>query len=214
MPVLVDALVLLVVITNLRLLGSSRLFACIRAAAAQAILLSVLPLLASPDGATLGVIGQATASAVIKGFLLPWLLMRAVRGVNVKRELEPIVGYTASLVIGVTMLGIALWLGHRLQVPGGSASSLLVPAALFTVMVGLFLIVARRKAATQVVGYLVMENGIYAFGLAFAQKEPMLVFFGILLDVFVAVFVMGITLFHINREFHSIDTDRLSELKD
>ncbi len=81
-------------------------------------------------------------------------------------------------------------------------------------MVGLLLIVSRRKAVMQTLGYLAMENGIYAFGLAFAVEEPLLVEMGVLLDVFVAVFVMGIAIHHISREFDHIDTDRLSTLKD
>jgi hydrogenase-4 component E len=59
-----------------------------------------------------------------------------------------------------------------------------------------------------------MENGIYAFGMAFAIQEPLLVEMGVLLDVFVAVFVMGITIYHISRQFDHIDTDRLSALRD
>ena len=82
------------------------------------------------------------------------------------------------------------------------------------VMVGLFVIVSRTKALTQALGYLAMENGIYAFGMALALKEPVTVEMGILLDVFVAVFVMGIIIYHINREFDEISTDRLSVLKD
>jgi hydrogenase-4 component E len=58
-----------------------------------------------------------------------------------------------------------------------------------------------------------MENGIYTFGLAFAEKEPLVVEMGILLDVFMAVFVMGIMIYNISREFDHIDTDRLSQLK-
>ena len=81
-------------------------------------------------------------------------------------------------------------------------------------MVGLLLIVSRSKAVMQALGYLAMENGIYAFGLAFAVEEPLLVEMGVLLDVFVAVFVMGIAIHHISREFDHIDTDRLSALKD
>jgi len=65
----------------------------------------------------------------------------------------------------------------------------------------------------QTLGYLAMENGIYAFGLAFAVEEPLLVEMGVLLDVFVAVFVMGIAIYHISREFDHIDTDRLSALR-
>ena len=91
---------------------------------------------------------------------------------------------------------------------------MLLPGALFTILTGLLIIVSRRKALTQVVGYLAMENGVYAFGAALAVEEPLLVEMGVLLDVFVAVFVMGITIYQINREFDHIDTDRLSELKD
>ncbi len=74
--------------------------------------------------------------------------------------------------------------------------------------------VSRSKAVTQVLGYLVLENGIYCFGLGAAPRSPALVEMGILLDVFVAVFVMGITIYHINREFDHIDTDQLISLKD
>jgi hydrogenase-4 component E len=66
----------------------------------------------------------------------------------------------------------------------------------------------------QVLGYLVMENGIYTFGMAMSESQPLMVELGILLDVFMAVFVMGITIYHINREFDHIDTDRMSALKD
>jgi hydrogenase-4 component E len=98
--------------------------------------------------------------------------------------------------------------------PGADGTKFLVPVALFTTMVGLLVIVGRKKAVMQALGYLVMENGIYAFGLAFAVEEPLLVEMGVLLDVFVAVFVMGIAIHHISREFDHIDTDRLSALKD
>jgi hydrogenase-4 component E len=89
-----------------------------------------------------------------------------------------------------------------------------MPGALFTTLTGLMMIISRKNALTQVAGYLVMENGIYAFGVILAVEEPLLVEMGVLLDVFVAVFVMGITVYQISREFDHIDTDRLSELKD
>ena len=86
--------------------------------------------------------------------------------------------------------------------------------ALVTMLIGLFLIVARKTALMQVVGYLVLENGVYIFGVTLVHDEPFLVEMGILLDVFVAVFVMGIAIFHINREFDHIDADQLTLLKD
>jgi hydrogenase-4 component E len=211
---LIDGLILVVVLTNLKLLGSSRTPACIRVVAAQGVLLAALPLLAAAEPLSLQTVIAAVASGLLKGLLLPWLLLRTAQRADVRQELEPLVGYTLSLLIGGGLLVGALWLGRRLPPVGEAGPTLLVPAAMFTLMVGLFMIVARRKALTQVVGYLAMENGIYAFGLAFARSEPLLVELGILLDVFVAVFVMGITIHHISREFDSIDTRRMSRLKD
>jgi hydrogenase-4 component E len=209
----IDAAIALVVLSNLRLLGTSRLVACIRIVALQGILLGLLPVFFHAGDLTLRVALQATASMITKGVVFPWLLTRAVRGADVRRELDPIVGYTPSLLVGGAMLGVALWLGWRLPLPVPVGSQFMIAVSLFTIMVGLFMIVARRMAITQVLGYLAMENGIYTFGLAFAEKEPLLVEMGILLDAFVAVFVMGIMIYHINREFDHIDTDQMSELK-
>jgi hydrogenase-4 component E len=72
----------------------------------------------------------------------------------------------------------------------------------------------RRKALTQVAGYLMLENGIYLFGLTQTESVPFLLELGVLLDVFAAVFIMGIVVFHINREFDSLDSARLTELRD
>lgn len=211
---LIDAAIALVVLANLRLLGTSRLVACIRIVALQGILLGLLPLLSHADDLSLRVGLQVAASTISKGVIFPWLLTRAVRGADVRRELDPIVGYTPSLLAGGLLLGVALWLGWRLPLPGPAGSQFLVAVALFTIMTGLFIIVARRMAVAQVLGYLAMENGIYAFGLVFAEKEPLLVEMGIFLDVFMAVFVMGIMIYNINREFSHIEADRLSDLTD
>mgnify|MGYP000867222050 CR=1 FL=1 len=210
----INTVIALAVLSNLSLLGSSRLLACIRILAVQGLLLGSLPLFFHADDLTLRVVLQVAASTLSKGVVFPWLLTRAVRGADVRREAAPLVGYTPSLLIGGALLGLALWLGWRLPLPGGKESAFLVAVALNTTMVGLFLIVARRMAITQVLGYLAMENGITTFGLAFAEKEPLLVEMGIFLDAFMAVFVMGLMVYNINREFRHLDTERLSTLPD
>jgi len=210
---LLDTLFVLVILTNWHLLGSSRLGACIRTVAVQAMLLGMISLLAQWGNAGPRLILLAIVSTVIKAGLLPWLLRRAVREVAARTEVEPLVGFTTSLLAGLGLLGAALYVAGRLPLPGDDGTSFLVAVALFTIMVGLLLIVSRRKAVMQTLGYLAMENGIYAFGLAFAVEEPLLVEMGVLLDVFVAVFVMGIAIYHISREFDHIDTDRLSALR-
>ena len=156
----------------------------------------------------------AAGTIAIKGIVFPWFLFRAVREAEVIREIEPYVGYVASLVLGVLALGVSFWMCTRLPMPENIASPWLAPVALFSIFAGLFLIVSRKRAVNQVLGFLVLENGIYTFGVGVAARTPLLVEVGVLLDVFVAVFVMGITIFHINREFDHIDVDRLSTLKD
>jgi len=209
-----DAILVLLVLTSLWLLGSSRLQACIQAVAFQGILLGLIPLFAEWPAITLRLAVVAIASTVIKAVVLPAFLRRAVREANVRNEVDPMVGFTTSLLLGIGLWGLAMYIASRLPVTLPNVSSLLVPVAIFTVMCGLLLIVSRNTAIMQVIGYLALENGIYAFGWAFAVEEPLLVEMGVLLDVFVAVFVMGITIYHLSREFDSIETDELASLKD
>lgn len=210
----IDPIMMLVVLSNLALLGSSRLGACIRLVAFQGLLLALLPQLVYQDGDFIRPILISLGTLGLKGLAFPWLLSRALQEANVRHEVEPFLGFTPSLLIGVLILAISTRLAARLPLPPEMTDSLSIAVALFTMMTGLLLIVSRIKALTQVIGYLVLENGIFIVGISLAQHEPLLVELGILLDVFAAVFVMGITLFHINREFDHIDTDRLSALKD
>ena len=108
-----------------------------------------------------------------------------------------------------SMFALLQKIGKSLMLPVS-----VLPVALATILTGLLLIVSRRTALSQVIGYLVLENGILAFGAGLALEEPLIVELGVLLDVFVAVFVMGIAIFHISREFDHIDVDQLTLLKD
>ena len=209
-----DLILVLVVLTNLKLLASSRLGASIRVVAAQGVVLGLLPLLANPHSPGLREVALAVGSVALKGGVFPWLLFRALRQADVNREVEPYVGYVTSLVAGVLALGVAFWMGGRLPVSPAIASPLVVPIALFSIIAGLFLIVSRKRAVSQVLGFLVLENGVYTFGVGVMEETSALVEAGVLLDVFVAVFVMGIMIFHISREFDHIETDKLSALKD
>lgn len=214
MPAALDLLSILLILANLRLLGSARLSACINAVTVQALVLGAAALIVNRGELDARVVAIAVASTLIKAGALPWLLRRAIRESGAVREVEPFIGFTASLLSGVGLLGVCLLVGSRLSAHAEIGSGLLLTVALFTTAVGLMVIVSRRKAVTQVLGYLAMENGIYAFGMAFAIQEPLLVEMGVLLDVFAGVLVMGIAIYNISREFDHIDTDRLTALKD
>ncbi len=210
----IDSILIFLVLTDLILLGSSRLKNAIRFVALQGLALGLLPMLAHSQGVVWHAVLLGAGSALLKGFVFPSLMNRALRETNANREIEPFVGYISSLLIGVGVLALSFWSGARLSLPWEAASLLLVPAGLFTVWTGLFLIVARRKAITQVLGYIAMENGIFTLGMVLVEAMPLLVELGVLLDIFVAVFVMGIIVFHINREFDHIDSDQLAALKE
>jgi hydrogenase-4 component E len=207
-----ELLLLCVVLTNFWVLGTTRLSATIRATAIQGGLLAALPIALHP-GWSLHILGLAAGTFLVKAILLPTFLNWAIREASVRREVEPLIGFTASLALGALAVALSFGIAERIPLPE-SDSALLVPVALSTVIVGLLVLTTRSKALTQVVGYLILENGIYVFGLSQVERVPFLVELGVLLDIFVGVFIMGIVVFHINREFDSLDSTRLTELKD
>ncbi|HSQ32277.1 MAG TPA: hypothetical protein VLN49_20620, partial [Gemmatimonadaceae bacterium] len=202
-----ELVLFLIVASDFAVLATSRLSACIRAIAAQGLLLGVLPLLIHRE-LSLHAVALAVGTVAIKAAVLPWFLRWAIREASVRREVEPLIGYMASMLLGAAGLAIAFAVATVLPLRSGE-TELLVPVALVTVMIGLLVLTSRSKAITQVVGYLMLENGIYLFGLTQSERVPFLAEVGVLLDLFVAVFIMGIVVFHINREFDSISAANL-----
>ena len=129
------------------------------------------------------------------------------------REVQPFVSFVMSVLFGIVALGLSVWLASEMKPALRQAPFVMLDSAIFLMLVGLFLIISRRNALMQVIGYLVLENGIFVFGVITVVSTPLLVELGVLLDAFVGVFVMGIAIYHINREFGSIEVDRLSALK-
>jgi hydrogenase-4 component E len=207
-----ELILLLVVLSDFWVLGTTRLSSTIRATAIQGVLLAALPI-ALYLHPSVHLIGLALGTFLVKAVVLPYFLTRAIREAAVRREIEPLIGFTASLMLGAAAVALSFAIAPRLEL-GSIPSAMLVPVALATVIIGLIVLTTRNKALTQVVGYLILENGIYIFGLTQAERVPFLVELGVLLDVFAGVFIMGIVVFHINRAFDSLDSALLTELKD
>ena len=200
---------------DILLLAGNRMKSAIKAVALQGVLVSILPVITDID--VFGfkhVLIFACISGLIKGFVLPQMLTRAMKSANIPTDIEAYVGYNLSLFIGLCGLGGSWWLTNQLTLPDMDDPKLLVTVAIFSVIVGLFVLTARMKAITQALGYLAFENGIYMFGVAAAPKQHLLVELAMLLDLLVGIFLMGIIVFHIQREFDHIDVDRLSALSD
>lgn len=210
---LVDILIALIMLTNFSLVAANRIDKSIQTAVLQGVLLGLLPLAMGlwriPHIALM-----AAATIAVKGWFIPYLFRRALRQVRIDREVRPYIGYSTSLVLCALGTGLSLLLAHNLPLKAGTANTMFLPASLATLFTGFLLLVSRRKALTQVVGYLVLENGIYLFSLLLVEVMALLVEAGVLLDLFVGIFVMGIVINHIRAAFDSIDTRHLAELKD
>ena len=157
----------------------------------------------------------ALATIAGKGLVIPALLRRAMRTAQIDRELEPLIGFVPSLLLGAAGTIAALALAQPAAAAAGARrASLLVPGALATVLTGFILLIGRTKAISQVCGYLILENGIYLFGLLLIKAMPLLVEAGMLLDLTVGVFVIGIIVDRIQRAFDSLDTRKLTALRE
>jgi hydrogenase-4 component E len=210
-----DLAFILVVVLDFFCLGSARLNAAIRAVAAQGVLLSILAVLLAEPGQPIGhVIALPLLALLVKGVAIPRLLYRAMREAGLRQEDRPVVGFVPSLLLGALGVALAFAFSRSLPLPSPEEHGSLVPTALATAWTGLLLVISRTKAATQVLGFLVFENGVFLIGLLLSGVMPFMVEAGLLLDLVAAVFVMGIVMFHINREFSSIDTEKLTALKD
>ena len=198
---------------NLVALGTSRLPSLIRVAALQGMMLGIMPLLIEHEWRVM-VLVIAAATVIMKGIVIPSLLHRAMRTANIDRDLDPLIGFLPSLLLGAAGMIGAVVLAHRLPLLPEHRESLLVAGSLASVLTGLLLLIGRSKAISQVCGYLILENGIYLFGLLLIHSTPLLVEGGILLDLTVAVFVTGIIVDRIQRAFDSLDTRKLTVLRE
>ena len=198
---------------NLVALGTSRLPSLIRVAALQGMMLGIMPLLIEHEWRVM-VLVIAVATVIMKGIVIPALLHRAMRTANIDRDLDPLIGFLPSLLLGAAGMIGAVVLAHRLPLLPEHRESLLVAGSLASVLTGLLLLIGRSKAISQVCGYLILENGIYLFGLLLIHSTPLLVEGGILLDLTVAVFVTGIIVDRIQRAFDSLYTRKLTVLRE
>lgn len=224
---IVDPCIVMSLLLNFYILGVSRLRTLIIVVAIQGVLLGLMypvvhqGFLPQTGGLTsmspLGLLrlGLLTLAIVgIKGLLIPKLLFQAVLLADIRTTLSSVIGFVPSMLLGGIGAGAALIFAQTLPLPEGHTTHLLIPAALATVLTGFLMLVTRREALGQVLGYIVMENGIFIFGLLLIEAVPLMVEFGVVLDLFVGVFVMGIIVNHVSRAFPEASTEHLTTLRE
>ena len=210
---ILNALLVIILMLNLFTLGTSRIQSIIRTVAIQGVLLGFLPLVVH-EHLTLPVILAASAAIILKGFVIPIMMSHALRDAQIKREVNPLIGNLPSIVLGALATVFALLFASQMPLADANLSKLIVPSAIATILIGFILLTTRFKALTQVIGYLILENGIFIFGVLLMEAMPMVVEMGVLLDLFVGIFVSCIIISKINQSFSSMDTRILSSLKE
>ncbi|GAA4156128.1 hypothetical protein [Actinomadura keratinilytica] len=181
--------------------------------AALAALVAVLGVHEGLDGHGAELLALAAGLAVLRAVVLPRLLRRAIVGGDV-RETEPLVNVAASLVVaaGLALLSYAVTRPVVALEPSPAVRA--VPVALTVVLIGFFVLVTRRRALSQVVGFLLVDNGITAVAFLTTSGVPLIVELGVSLDVLLAVLVLQVLTARMRAAFGGTDLDDLRELRD
>ncbi len=209
----VDTILSLVLLSVLFSFGSSQLPGLIMVVGFQGIVASIVPLFIGHDMTAGGMI-FTFVTLLIRGIIIPMSIYTVIKKVAIRREVEPIIGYHASILCGLGLIVAATYVSRQLNIPSISSYTLLFPTAIALLISGMFLLMARRNAIAMVLGYIIMENGIYLVGSTFSARARHIVEFGILLDVLAGVMIMAIILQNIKQTFDDVDTALLRTLKE
>ena len=195
------------------MVGQKALVVAIRLYGVQSLLLGTVGVAMGLAGHRPHLFVTAALTVVLKAALIPWFLLRVIDKVGIRREIEPFVNVPASLLL---CLGLTV-VGYRVSVGMAGASQgvphQVVGVALSMVLIGLFLMVTRRKAITQILALLTIENAVFLAAVGATSGMPLVVELGISFDVILAVLVLGVLVNRIVDRFESMDTSRLSNLR-
>jgi len=208
----IDVICIVIVFLSLIILSNYRVTAMIQVFALQSLVLGFMPFFLHASSISGRDVMIACVTMVLKAAIVPSILFWAIRHVSMRSEIKPIIGFGSSIILGTMLIAGAFWVSLSLKLPGRLVSDLILPCSLSTVLLGFMIMVTRTRAVTQVLGYLIMENGIFLFAVSLSQEMPVLIEMGILLDIFVAGFIMAIVVNHINEEFEK-STAALSRSK-
>lgn len=195
------------------MVGQKALFTAIRLYGAQSLLLGIVAATIAISDARHDLFVTAAVTVVLKVILIPWFLMRMIDRIGIHREIEPFLNVPASLLVcvGLTVVGYRVSTGFTEGARG--VSHHLIGVALSMLLIGLFLMVTRKKAITQILALLTVENAVFLVAVGVTSGMPLVVELGIAFDVILAVLILGILVHRIVDRFESMDVSRLANLK-
>jgi hydrogenase-4 component E len=157
---------------------------------------------------------SAGLTLALKVIFLPWLLHRLIRRLGVYWDTEPLLNTTGTMLIGVLVVVFSFGLAQPISALASTATRNAIGIAVAVVLIAFMTMITRRKAMSQVVGFLSMENGLFFGAMSATYGMPMIVELGVALDVLVAMLVLGVFFFQIREQFDSLDLSHLESLKE
>lgn len=211
---LVDTFAAIILLTDFMLVASGRMRSLTRLFAIQSLALGGLAAVVAFETKAENIYIIAVLSVALKAIVIPRFIDYTTEKIQVKKEVEPLIKIPGSLLICAALALLAYYVTEPIMDLGTAITGNCLAISFATVLIGLFLMVSRRKAITEAIGLLVVENGVFLAAIAMTYSMPMIVELGVFFDVFVGVVIMVVFAFRINRTFDSIDATNLRGLKD
>ena len=204
----------LLLLTCFAIVAQRRLTACVDMFAVQSVLLAATAALVAFLTGIHHIYIAAALTVVIKAVLIPRILKQVVERLNVTRELVMNVNIPASLLICGGLVMLAFFITQPIIPLGFLLTRDSLAISLAIILIGFFTMIARKKAVTQVIGFLVMENGLFLGATSAAYGMPLIVEIGVFFDVLVGALIIGIYTHRLQDAFDSVDTTKFTTLKE
>jgi hydrogenase-4 component E len=209
---MIDVLLITFIITLFYMAIANRMLTYLKVLAFQGVLLFVVVFLQLSEINTLNLALILLETIVFKSVAVPLFMAYVLKRNNITRESEPYLPNFVSLIITTAIVVVTILLAN--EVKDSKLDKIFFVVALSSLFTGLYFIATRRKIITHVIGYLIIENGVFVLSLAVGNEMPMLVNLGIMLDIFASVLILGIFMNKIGDVFKDVDVSQLSNLKD
>jgi hydrogenase-4 component E len=157
---------------------------------------------------------SAALTLLLKVITLPWILHRLIQRLGAQWDNEPLVNIPVTMLVGLVLVIFAFGLAQPISTMATTITRHTIGIALAVILLAFLMMITRRRAITQVIGFLAMENGLFFAATSATYGMPMVIELGIALDLLVAVFILGIFFFQIHEQFDSLDLHHLESLRE
>jgi hydrogenase-4 component E len=212
----VDILATGILVTAFLIISSKSLTFYVRLFALQSILLGMLSLVIAVRYGETHILTAAVLTFVVKAFTIPLVLNRVIDRIRVRKEVDFSINITVSLIICGAIVILSNSVAQpilQVQRAGSLFTTKVLPISIAVMLIGLFVMISRKKAVTQIIGLLTMENGLFLSGLSITHGMPLIVEVGIFFDILVAALILGLFVFRINKSFETIDIAAMRSLR-